>query len=76
MVESIKDTFQCPTKVVLHWDGKVLIVPGNIVSNRVVMYIDIEKFKKLPVCSGNWIGRGRSCHESFGKVNSQEGPGR
>ena len=50
VVESIKDNFQCPPKIVLHLDGKILTVTGSLESNRVAIYIsgvDIDKFKKL-----------------------------
>ena len=57
--ESIKASFVCPEKVVVHWDGKTLKLRGNIKSNRVCIYlsgVDEESIRKLlgipECCSG------------------------
>ena len=35
----IKEGFSCPSKVVIHWDGKTLKLRGKITSNRVCVYL-------------------------------------
>ena len=35
----IKNSFVCPDKVVVHWDGKMLKLRGQISSNRVCIYL-------------------------------------
>jgi hypothetical protein len=37
--EEIKDDFDCPDLVTVHWDGKMLKLRGNIKSNRVCVYL-------------------------------------
>ena len=37
--EKIKEVFKCPVKVSVHWDGKGMILKGNIKSNRVCVYV-------------------------------------
>jgi hypothetical protein len=46
----IKEDFQCPDKVTVHWDGKTMKLKGNVKSNRVCVYLtgaDAEKTMKL-----------------------------
>ena len=46
----IKENFECPGKVVIHWDGKTLHLRGRVGSNRVCAYlsgIDANQTKKL-----------------------------
>ena len=46
----IIDTYECPDKVVVHWDGKTLTLRGRIESIRVCVYlsgVDAEKTRKL-----------------------------
>ena len=35
---SVKEEFKCPSKVTLHWDGKIVTLKGNKKSNRVCVY--------------------------------------
>ena len=37
--KKIKEDFRIPDHVVVHWDGKILKIKGNILSNRVCVYI-------------------------------------
>ena len=39
MSKQIKEHFMVPDHVVVHWDGKILKVNGNLQSNRVCVYI-------------------------------------
>ena len=36
---TIKETFKCPDKCTVHWDGKGLTLKGNKKSNRVCVYL-------------------------------------
>ena len=47
---SIKEAFVCPSKVTVHWDGKIVSLKGNIKSNRVCVYltgVDADQDRKL-----------------------------
>ena len=39
MSKKIKEDFMVPDHVVVHWDGKILKVKGNIQSNKVCVYV-------------------------------------
>ena len=39
IAKCVKDGFQKPERVVVHFDGKILKIKGNMVSNRVAVYI-------------------------------------
>ena len=46
----IKESFKCPEKVVIHWDGKTLILRGREVSKRVCVYlsgVEDDRLRKL-----------------------------
>ena len=46
----IKEAFDCPDKVIVHWDGKTLTLKGNLKSNRVCVYVtgtEAEILRKL-----------------------------
>ena len=63
MSASIKENFQCPELVVVHWDGKILTVKGNKESNRVAVYVsgvDDSGFRKLMGCPEVQDGTGMS----------------
>ena len=48
--ETIMEEFEKPEQCVVHWDGKILKVKGNLQSNRVCVYLtgaDAEKARKL-----------------------------
>ena len=48
--KEIMDTYVCPDRVVVHWDGKTLTLRGHINSIRVCIYlsgVDAEKTRKL-----------------------------
>ena len=60
---SIKEDFECPDLVIVHWDGKILTITGNIESNRVAVYIsgvDATGFRKLIGCPETKDGTGKS----------------
>ena len=47
---NIKNNFQCPPKVTVHWDGKCVNLKGNVKSNRICVYVtgaDLTKSRKL-----------------------------
>jgi hypothetical protein len=63
MAAFIKENFQCPKLVAVHWDGKILDMKGNMESNRVAVYItgvDATGFKKLMGCPESNDGTGAS----------------
>ena len=48
--KEIIDSYECPDKVVVHWDGKTLTLRGQIDYIWVCIYlsgVDAEKTKKL-----------------------------
>ena len=50
IAEKVKTEFECPEKVSIHWDGKLLKQKGNIKTNRVAIYVssvDTEKVRNL-----------------------------
>ena len=61
--KAIKESFKCPELVVVHWDGKILILKGGVESNRVAVYVsglDSSGFRKLLGCPETSDGTGRS----------------
>ena len=57
------ESFQCPDLVVVHWDGKILIVRGNTESNRIAVYVsgvDDTGFRKLLGCPETKDGTGKA----------------
>ena len=53
IAKSIKGKFKKPRRGILHWDGKILKVKGNMSSNRMAFYITgatYNKEKKLLGC--------------------------
>ena len=60
---NIRENFQCPDLVVVHWDGKILTVKGNKESNRVAVYVsgvDGTGFRKLLGCPETKDGTGKA----------------
>lgn len=48
--KEVKDQFVCPEKVVVHWDGKTLMLRGRLESKRVCVYlsgVDAARTRKL-----------------------------
>ena len=48
--KEIKENFECPEKVVVHWDGKTMTLRGGVESKRVCIYlsgVDKERTRKL-----------------------------
>ena len=48
--KEICDTFQCPAKGVIHWDGNTLLLRGRVESKRVCVYwsgVEEDKSRKL-----------------------------
>ena len=59
IAQKVKEDFNCPDCVSVHWDGKVLILKGKIKTNRVavsVTGVNTERVRKLlgvPDCQGH-----------------------
>ena len=48
--DTISQDFEVPVRVVVHWDGKICKVKGNLSSNRVAVYItgtEAEQVRKF-----------------------------
>ena len=48
--KEICDSFQCPAKGVIHWDGKTLFLRGRVESKRVCVYlsgVEEDRSRKL-----------------------------
>ena len=75
---AIRESFQCPELVVVHWDGKILTMKGNVESNRVAVYVsglDSSGFRKLLGCPETSDGTGRSEAEVVQKLLESWGVG-
>ena len=76
VVETIKDMFQCPVRVFLHWDGKLMTEKGNLESNRVAVYIsgvEAGGYKKLLGAPETKDGTGLAEAEVVKKVMDEWG---
>ena len=74
----IRESFQCPEQVVVHWDGKSLTLKGGIESNRVAVYLsglDSRGFRKLLGCPETSDGTGKSEAEVVQKLLEDWGVG-
>ena len=72
MSSKIKEEFPVPPKLVGHWDGKIFKIKGNLVSNRVCVYITgvtSDKLRKLlgvpETRNGTGAAEAKSCQDSL-----------